>query len=90
MDSPSNHPNPKRKLDLRRESNVGELLISGGDDAADSEESTVLASNSSGSSLTLLEEYALRKRGNHAKTFFIGLVCAAISITFAYLNFLKL
>ncbi len=85
MESSSANSETKRKLGLKKGPAAEELLIS-----SDDKEETLLASNSKGSSLTLLEEYAQRQKQTYGKTFLVSLICAGVSLTFAYLNFIKL
>lgn len=82
----------KSKLELKSESSADELVISSSGNGNGNvwEEGTILASNSRGSSLTLLEEYARRKKENYTVTFLLSFACAAASLTFTYLIFLKL
>ncbi len=67
-----------------------ELLV--GSDAPESSapaDETVIATNEAGNSLTLLEEYALRRQRPSAGEFALSLICAVASLAFAALIYLK-
>lgn len=81
------HP-PKRQLLTLRNASGEELVLE--DAAAEaSPASTVIATDSNGNSLTLLEEYALRKRRTHPAEVVLSFLCAAASLAFAALIYIK-
>lgn len=57
------------------------------DPAAPSE--TVLATNRKGNSLTLLEEFSVRRKRRELRSVLLSLACAAASVAFAVLTYLK-
>lgn len=87
--SPSSRP-PRERLALRKTApkTTQEIVIDHED--VDDEDETVLASGSQGGTLTLLEEYSLRKRKPNRVVPVIMLACAVASLAFAYLSYKSL
>lgn len=80
--SPGSLPNrPKLSIPQNQSKDTLEIKTDKGDDEV------ILASNSDGSSLTLLEEYSIRKNSYGKLTALITFFCAAASITFAFMIF---
>ena len=77
-----------RRLSIKKDPSEEIVLSSGNEDELDEE--TVLASDGQGQTLTLLEEYSIKRGNSNKPAFFTGLICSAASLTFAYLNFLTL
>ena len=68
------------RLSLKNEESDETLVIESGENTGEH----VLSSNADGSSLTLLEEYSIRKSSNRKKQLAMALVSAAISLFFAF------
>ena len=68
------------RLSLKNEESDETLVIESGENA----DERVLSSNADGSSLTLLEEYSIRKSSNRKRRLVMALVSAAISLFFAF------
>ena len=68
------------KLSLKKEESEETLVIESGEH----NDERVLSSNADGSSLTLLEEYSIRKSSNQKWQLAMALVSAAISLFFAF------
>ncbi|MEC7905707.1 MAG: hypothetical protein VYC82_00620 [Verrucomicrobiota bacterium] len=71
------------KLSLKSEESNETLVIESGEN----DDERVLSSNADGSSLTLLEEYSIRKSSNRKRHLAMALVSAAISLFFAFTIF---
>jgi len=71
------------KLSLKSEESNDTLVI----DSGENDDERVLSSNADGSSLTLLEEYSIRKSSNRKRQLAMALVSAAISLFFAFTIF---
>ncbi len=86
MSTPSsnseNQPN-RPKIALKHEEPSESLEI----ETPDDDQEVVLSSNSDGSSLTLLEEYSIRESNSGRWAAVFALICAAISLTFAFMIF---
>lgn len=81
---------PSSNKDLDSEKTAQQVEDSPLEEFEDEEVETVLASDSSRGSLTLLEEYKMKKTKTDKKSFIVALACAAASLTFAVLSFQKL
>ena len=68
------------KLSLKNEEKEETLIIESGDN----DDERILSSNADGSSLTLLEEYSIRKGSNRKWRLAMALASAAISLFFAF------
>lgn len=71
------------KLSLKNEESNETLVIESGEN----DDERVLSSNADGSSLTLLEEYSIRKSSNRNRQLAMALVSAATSLFFAFTIF---
>ena len=87
-DSSSSGRSLSRRLSIKKDPSEEIVLTSG--DEEELEDETVLASDGQGQTLTLLEEYSMKRGNSNKPAFIVGLVCSAASLTFAYLNFLTL
>ena len=82
MSHPRQSPDSNsRKLALKTEESEETLVIESGE----SEDERVLSSNDDGSSLTLLEEYSIRKNSNKKWQLMMAFASAAISLSFAFI-----
>ncbi len=82
MSHPRQSPDSNsRKLALKTEESEETLVIESGE----SEDERVLSSNADGSSLTLLEEYSIRKSSNKKWQLMMAFASAAISLSFAFI-----
>ena len=77
-----------RRLSIKKDPSEEIVLSTEDDDAFEDE--TILASDRNGQTLTLLEEYSMKRGNSNRPAFFVGLTCAVASLAFAYLNFLTL
>lgn len=83
----SHSPQPPRAQGLSIQDGRGEELL--GNDASENDQ-VVLATDSQGNSLTLLEEFAQRKKKRVSPLeFAISFACAAASLAFAALIYLN-
>lgn len=80
---PSNSEPVKRKLSLEPNQVEETLVVETGEE----NDEVVLASNTDGSSLTLLEEYSKKRASYSRLTTLLSLFCAATSVTFAFMIF---
>ncbi len=71
------------KLSLKRDDDGDSLEI----ETPSDDQEVVLSSNSDGSSLTLLEEYSIRESNSGRWAALFAFICAAISLTFAFMIF---
>lgn len=83
-DRSSNRDNAKRKLALEASDPQEETLVVETEDEGDE---VVLSSRSDGSSLTLLEEYSMKNESKGKRAALLAFLCAAASITFAFMIF---
>ncbi len=80
---PSNSEPAKRKLSLEQDRPDETLFV----ETEENSDEVVLASNSDGSSLTLLEEYSMKKASKGKLATLLAFFCAATSVTFAFMIF---
>jgi len=83
-DRSSNRETAKRKLVLDQSEPKEETLVVETEDEGDE---VVLSSNTDGSSLTLLEEYSMKNASKGKQAALLAFLCAAASITFAFMIF---
>ena len=79
---PNSEP-AKRKLLLEQDHTKETLFV----ETEEESDEVVLASNTDGSSLTLLEEYSMKNASKGKLTTLLALFCATTSVTFAFMIF---
>lgn len=80
---PSHGEPVKRKLSLEQDRSEETLFVETEEDS----DEVILASNSDGSSLTLLEEYSMKNASKSKLATLLAFFCAAASVTFAFMIF---
>lgn len=90
MEESTSNSAQKNRLRLNKDTRGEELLIESDSNTSEANPETVLATDSEGNSLTLLEELSLREGKSHPLEFVVAFLCAAASIAFASLIYLNI